>query len=179
MRFIKIKNNKGFTLVEILVYIFITSMLLLVVSNSIINIFNSKSLFKSEELVSRNARYIMAFMLNKLHNVERVENLGTGSENILFYVLPDKRFNLAIESDDFVYRETIDSGSGYPEQSSAAPFVLNSESVKVTDISVTPMNNNYDVSNAGVLLSFTLTHGTPQNKYNYTQRTYSTFLSFR
>ncbi len=169
----------GFTLVETLVYLFITSMLLLMISNLVINIFNTKRLFKSEEVVARNARYIMSFMLNKLHNVSTIEDLGGGAQNIMFYVLPDRRFNIGIEGEDFVYRETIDSGSGYPSQSTATPYLLNSDNVKVSDITLTPMNDNYGQSSQGVILSFTLTHGVPEDDYSYTQRSYSTFLSIR
>lgn len=179
------KNNNsstrltGFTLVETLVYLFITSMLLLMISSLVINIFNSKRLFKSEEIVARNARYIMSFMLNKLHNVNTIEDLGGGVQNIMFYVLPDRRFNLAIESDNFVYRETQDVGSGYPDQSSATPYLLNSDNVQVSDISLTPMHDNYGQTNQGVLLEFTLTYGVPGDRYGYAQRAYSTFLSIR
>lgn len=179
------KNNNstarlaGFTLVETLVYLFITSMLLLMISSLVINIFNSKRLFKSEEVVARNARYIMSFMLNKLHNVDTIEDLGGGAENIMFYVAPDRRFSIGIEGDDFVYRETRDSGSGYPSQSTATAYLLNSDNVKVSDITLTPMHDNYGQNNQGVLLSFSLTHGVPEDNYSYTQRTYSTFLSIR
>ncbi len=173
------KNKKGFTLIETLVYLFITSMLLLLISNLVINIFNAKRLFKSEEVVTRNARYIMSFMLNKLHNVSSIDDLGGGSQNIMFYVLPDRRFNLAIESENFVYRETRDIGSGYPDQASAIPRLLNSNNVQVSDITLTPMDDNYGQTKQGVILQFTLTYGTLGDKYGYTQRTYSTFLSIR
>lgn len=180
MRALKIKKQRaGFSLVETLVYLFITSMLLLMIANLVINIFNSKRLFKSEEVVARNARYIMSFMLNKLHNVSSIDDLGGGSQNIMFYVSPDRRFNLAIENENFVYRETQDTGSGYPDQSTATPYLLNSDNVQVSDITLTPMNDNYGQTKQGVILSFTLTYGSPGDKYGYAQRTYSTFLSIR
>jgi competence protein ComGC len=173
------KNKKGFTLVETLVYLFITSMLLLMIANLVINIFNSKRMFKSEEVVARNARYIMSFMLNKLHNVGTIDDLGGGSQNIMFYVPPGRRFNLAIENENFVYRETQDTGSGYPDQSTATPHLLNSDNVQVSDITLTPMNDNYGQTNQGIILQFTLTYGVPGNQYGYVQRTYNTFLSIR
>ncbi len=177
---IKINNKKsGFTLVETLVYLFITSMLLLMIANLVMNIFHAKRLFKSEEVVSRNARYIMSFMLNKLHNVDNIDDLGGGSQNIMFYIPPDRRFNLAIEDDNFVYRETQDVGSGFPDQSTAVAHLLNSDNVQVSDITLVPMNDNYGRSNQGVILQFTLTYGVPEDIYGYAQRTYSTFLSIR
>jgi type II secretory pathway pseudopilin PulG len=175
----KKNKQKGFSLIETLVYLFITSMLLLMIASLVVNIFNSKRLFKSEEVVARNARYIMSFMLNKMHNVGTIDDLGGGSQNIMFYVPPDRRFNLAIESDNFVYRETQDVGSGYPDQSTAVPYLLNSDNVQVSDITLTPMSDNYGQTNQGVVLSFTLTYGNSEDKYGYAQRTYSTFLSIR
>lgn len=173
------KKERGFTLVETLVYLFITSMLLLLIANLVVSIFQAKRLFKSEEVVARNARYIMSFMLNKLHNVGTIDDLGGGFQNIMFYVPPDRRFSLDIVAENFIYLETQDIGSGYPEQSSAMPHLLNSDNVQVTDITLTPMADNYGRSGQGVILSFTLTHGVPGDSYGYTQRTYSTFLSIR
>jgi competence protein ComGC len=175
----KKNKRKGFSLIETLVYLFITSMLLLMIASLVINIFNAKRLFKSEEVVARNARYIMSFMLNKLHNVSRIEDLGGGSQNIMFYVSPDRRFNIVIENEDFVYRETQYSGSAYPDQSTAIPYLLNSDNVQVSDIILTPMNDNYGQINQGIILQFTLSYGSPADQYGYAQRTYSTFLSIR
>ncbi len=172
-------NKKGFTFVETLVYLFITSMLILLISNLVINIFHARRLFKAEELVNRNARYIMTVLLNKLHNVDTIDDLGGGPQNVMFYDLPDKRFNLGIENEQFIYRETQDTGSGFPDQSTATPYALTSSSVKVSDIALTAMTDSVGNTAQGVILTFTLTFGIPEDKFSYVQRTFSTFLSIR
>ena len=177
--FYKNQEKSGFTFVETLVYLFITSMLILLISSLVINIFHSRRIFKAEELVNRNARYIMTVLLNKLHNVDTTDDLGGGSQNIMFYDLPDKRFNLSIESEELVYRETQDIGSGFPDQSTATPYALTSDNVKVSNLSLTPMKDSSGNTGKGIILSFTLTFGVPEDSFGYAQRTFSTFLSIR
>jgi competence protein ComGC len=176
---IKYFNQKGFTMVETLAYLFITSMLLLLISSLIINIFNARRQFKASESVDRNARYIMNFVLNKVHNVDLIDKLSEESNDIYFYDLPERRFNFSLEAGNLIYREVEDTGSGFPDQSTALPQNLNTSEVVLSDLNLISLENNLGLQNQGVSLSFVLTVGTSSDRYGFAQENFSTFFSIR
>lgn len=173
------KSKDGFTLIETIAYLFITSLLLLLIINLVMNIFHARQQFRAADIVERNARYIMGFMLNKIHNVDLIDNVGIGPENIYFYSLPERRFNFAIEGNNLVYRETQDTGGVFPDQSTAVPQILNNNIVIISNFSLTPMSSGTGQSNKGIIISFTVSTGSPTDRYGYSQQSFNTFMSIR
>lgn len=172
-------NQKGFTMIEIMAYLFITSILLLLIISLIINIFNARRQFRANELVDRNSRYILNFVLNKVHNVDLIDKTGEGLSDIYFYDLPDQRFNFSEESNNLVFRLVSDEGSGFPDQNTAIAQNLNFNGVKVSNFILNPLKDNFNQDNRGVQFSFTLTVGTSTDSYGFVQEDFSTFFSIR
>lgn len=175
-----LKNNKqGFSMIETMAYLFITGMLLLLIVNLVINIFNARRQFKASELVDRNARYVMNFILNKVHNVDLIDEAGSAPADIYFYDLPERRFNFSLEDGNLVYREVEDLGTGFPEQSTAIPQNLNTSNIVVSDLNIVSLEDNFGRANQGVEFSFTLTVGNINDPEGYIQENFSTFFSIR
>ncbi len=172
-------NQKGFTMIETLAYLFITSLLLILIISLITNIFNARRQFRVAELADRNARYIMSFVLNKVHNVDLIDQTGTSSSDIYFYDLPDKRFNFSLESGNLVFRLVEDSGTGFPEQSTAITQNLNFNGVEVSNFSLSNLEDNFGRENQGVHFTFTLRVGTSSDRYGFIEEDFSTFFSIR
>lgn len=166
-------------MIETLAYLFITSMLLLLIVSLIVNIFNARRQFKSSELVDRNARYIINFILNKVHNVDLIDKVGVEPEDIYFYDLPSQRFNFSLETGNLVYRGVEDVGGGFPDQGTALAQNLNASGTIVSDLVLTTINDNLGRVNQGVSLSFVLTVGTSSDRYGFAQENFSTFFSVR
>lgn len=178
--FLNLKKSKtGFTLIETLAYLFISSLLLLLIISLVMNIFHARQQFRAADIVERNARYIMGFMLNKIHNVDLIDSVGIGPDNVYFYNMPERRFNFAIEGNNLVYRETEDTGSGFPEQATAVPQILNNNVVIITNLTLTPMSSGTGQENRGVAISFTISTGSPTDQYGYAQQSFNTFMSIR
>lgn len=172
-------NQKGFTMIETLAYLFITSMLLLLIISLIINIFNARRQFRAAEVVDRNARYIMNFVLNKVHNVDLVDQTGVNPSDIYFYDLPLERFNLSLESGDLIFRLVEDTGTGFPEQGTAIAHNLNFNGVKVSNFVLSGLEDNSGRDNQGVQFNFTLTVGTSSDRHGFVEEDFSTFFSIR
>ncbi|MBU1202793.1 prepilin-type N-terminal cleavage/methylation domain-containing protein [Patescibacteria group bacterium] len=173
------KDQKGFTFIETLLYIFISSMLILIISSMVMSIFNIKRQFQASYLVHNNARFITNFLMNRIHNVDSIQDASPLPEGFHFYEWPDIRFSIDAEGNDLVYRETHDVGAGFPDQSTATAMVLNSNKVIVSDLTLTPISDAYGQANQGINITFTLTTGNSSYRHGYLQKTFNTFISIR
>jgi len=173
------KNEKGFTLMEVLVYILITSILLIVVGTIVVNVINLRKHLNASNMVHSDARFIMNYLSNSIHNVDLIDDVSPATEQLHFYQLPADRFSIEILDDDLVYRHAEDLGGGFPDQSSAEAIRLNSQEVTVTDLIMEVYEDNEGNANRGVSISFTLIIGDISNSYGYVQESFSTFLSLR
>jgi len=173
------RQQKGFTLVETLVYIFITIMILMVVSSLVMNVLNVRKKIRSSNEVQNNARFILNFVINNIHNVDVIDDVSPAIEQLHFYKLPDIRFSLSVESGNLVYRETQDVGIGFPDQSTATPVILNTNQVTVSNFTLTPITDSEGNINAGAKIDFVLTTGETVDIYGYSQQLFSTFISIR
>lgn len=179
MNFNKFKNQQGFTLIEIITYLFIASMLILTISSMMMSIFNARKQLQASNFIHHNARFIINFLSNRIHNVDLIDDVSPAPENFHFYQLPDIRFSVDLEGKDLIYRQVQDSGSGFPDQSSATPMALNSEPVTVSDLNISLIDDSFGNSNKGIKIDFTLTVGSPGDVNGYLQKPFSTFLSVR
>lgn len=173
------KNTRGFTLMEVVVYIFITSILLIIVGSLVFNVISLRKHLNASNTVHSDARFIMNYLSNYIHNVDLIDDVSPATEQLHFYQLPEYRFSIEILGDDLVYRQTEDTGGGFPDQSSATAIPLNSDEVVVSDLIMDVYDDNEGNSNMGISISFVLTIGNPDDQYSYMQKTFSTFLSLR
>jgi len=175
----KIKNNQGFTLVEIIVYIIITIMLMTAVGSLVINTFNARRQLQASEAIQHNARFIMNFMSNRIHNVSIIDDVSPAAEQILFYTSTSTRFSFTVENGNLLYREGKDTGSGFPPQASSTPLQVNSLDVAVDNLVLSATDDNFGNTNQAVSISFTLTTGNPANSYSYRREVFTTLVSIR
>jgi len=175
----KIKNQEGFTLVEVITYLFITAMLLLIISSMLMSIFNARKQLQVSHAIHHNARFIINFLSNRIHNVDLIDDVSPASEGFHFYQLPDIRFSIDIEGDDLIYRQVQDTGAGFPDQSTATPLALNSDRVAVSNLNISSISDAHGNINKGINIDFILTVGSPGDVHGYLQKSFSTFLSIR
>lgn len=172
-------TQSGFTLVETLTYLFIMSMLILIISTMTLNIFNTRKMMVSSQRLHDNARFIVNYLNNRIHNVDVIDDVAPEPEILHFYQLPDIRFSIANESGDFIFRQTEDEGSGFPDQSTGQAVMLNSMAVNLDSLTLTPVDDYLGNENQGVRISFTLSTGSTGDNYGYIQKTFTTFISLR
>ncbi|PLX25033.1 hypothetical protein C0580_03405 [Candidatus Parcubacteria bacterium] len=176
----KLKYGQGgFTLVETLTYLFIMSMLILIISTMILNIFNTRKMMVSSQRLHDNARFIVNYFNNRIHNVDIIDDVSPEPEILHFYQLPDTRFSIANESGDLIFRQTEDGGTGFPDQSTGQAIMLNSRAVNLDNLVLTPIDDYLGNENQGVRISFTLSTGSTGDNYGYIQKTFTTFISLR
>lgn len=174
-----IKASKGFTLMETMMYLLIMGMLLLVIASLVANIFNARRQMQASDFVHTDARFIVNFLNNRIHNVDIITDVAPAVEQFHFYQLPDTRFSLQLEDEDLVYRQTLDIGGGFSEQATADPIILNNDRVKVSDFNLTSVSDSQGRANQGVMVDFTLTVSQPDDNFGYFQKSFNTFFSIR
>jgi type II secretory pathway pseudopilin PulG len=175
----KIKSQKGFTLIEIIIYLFITTMLLLIISSMVLSIFNARKQLQASHAVNHNARFIINFLSNRVHNVDLISDVSPAPEEWHFYQMPDIRFSIDVEGDDLIYRQVQDTGAGFPDQSTALPLALNANRVVVSNLAISSISDAHANLNKGVKIDFILTVGSSSGAHGYVQKSFSTFLSIR
>lgn len=174
-----VKKNKGFTLVELIVYLGITTMLLTLIGSFIINVYNAKKMLQSSDLVDHNARFILNYLANRIHNVDTLVGTGATPADLLFYVSSTSRFSITLENNNIVYRQSDDLGAGFPDQSSVTPIILNTNDITVSNLILQTLEDDQGVANKGTSLGFTLTTTGTVDPYRSLQQSYKTFISIR
>ncbi len=144
-------NKSGFSLIETLVYIFITAMLLAVISNLLMANFNIRRQLKASNLLYNDARFIIGQLNNRVHSMTDITN-----------------FSLQVENNNLIYRETAQ-----PD------LTLNSSQIKVSNLVLTPVNDSLGNTNRGVLINFNLSTGDQSDIYGYLNKNFETFISLR
>ncbi len=172
-------NQRGFTLVETLTYLFIASMLLIILSSLVMNIFQLKRQMQSSYLVNNNARFIVNFLLNRVHNVDIIEDVSPLPETFYFYQMPSVRFSLNLEDGNLIYREVYNTGSGFPDQSTAEALQINADEIVVSNFELTTVADAHGNTPKGINISFTLTAGNSDYPYGYVSKPFNTFISIR
>lgn len=170
----KHKNQKAFSLIETIVYIFITVMLLLNISSLVLTNFNIRRQLKTADLVYNDARFIISQLNNKLHAVNVLEDLRPDPEQLLFYCDNSPDFVLIINDGNLILREVEGNTGPLPIE-----YILNSDQVAVSNLVLTPIADDQGNLNKGVLINFTLTTGVSENTYNYLTEDFQTFISLR
>ena len=164
---------------EIVIYLFIAATLMVVISSLVLSVFNTRKYFIAINDVNHDARFIVHYLTNRLHNVDTIVDASPDPEEFHFYQLPDIRFSIEIVGDDLAYREAQDTGSGFPEQSSVEPILLNDPNIAVSNLSLVSVDDYQNIENQGIQINFTLTTGSPSSEFSHYQKDFSTFISIR
>lgn len=166
-------------MIEIMVYMSVTALLLILIITLIINIFGANRNIRAITLLDQNERFIANYIINKMHSVNYIEPIVGPPTDVYFYQLPDVRWNITIENNDLVMREVLDEGSGFPAQSSGDPIILNSETVDINSLVITPLDDNQGNENQGVVVEMSITTTIPGNSLSRITRQFNFFASIR
>lgn len=167
-------NKHGFSLIETLVYIFITAMLLAVISNLLMSNFNIRRQLKASNLLYNDARFIIGQLNNKLHSVPSMTDVRPDPEQIIFHLYEAGDFSLQVENEDFIYRDLPQVGGDTP-----VDLILNSEQTRVSNLVLTPVNDSQANPDRGILINFNLSTGDQSDIYGYLSEDFETFISLR
>lgn len=173
------KNKGGFTLLETVMYLSIATILMITISVLVLSIFNARRYFIAINNVNYNARFIIHYLTNRMHNVDQVVDVSPAIEKFHFYQIPSTRFSIEVSGGDLVYREGQDTGTGFPEQSSLEPIILNNPNITVSNLSLIGTSDYLGVVNQGMQINFTLTSGAASDQSGYYEKDFSTFISIR
>ena len=171
-------NSAGFTFVETMVYVFVMTIILMTISSLLLSAFNARKQSVASYLIYNDARFIANFLNNRIHNVGLIEDETLPSE-YLFYNLPDTRFDLILDNNNLLYREAIDTGSGFPDQSSAVVTTLNNQSVRVESFDLTAVADGEGNANQGIKIDLLLATGQPSDTFAYKEKAFSFYISLR
>ena len=179
MRFLQNKNinQRGFTFIETMVYVFVMTVILMTITSLFINIFNARKQAMASYRVYNDARFIANFLHNRLRNVELIEDFS--QSQYIFYDLPDKRFDIFVDQGRLFYRQTENLGQGFPEQSAGAILPLSSEGLIVEDLLLTAISDSQGNSHQGIKIDFILTTGQPSDAFGYKSKPFSIYISLR
>lgn len=167
-------NNHGFSLIETLVYIFITAMLLAVISSLLMSNFNIRRQLKASNLLYNDARFIVGQLNNKLHSVSDLTDVRPAPEQIIFHLYEAGDFTVQVENEDLIYRDLPQVGGDTP-----IDLILNSEQTRVSNLVFTPVDDGQGNANRGVLINFNLSTGDQTDVYGYLSEDFETFISLR
>lgn len=173
------KKQGGFSLIEIMLYVSITTMLLLVISSIVINTMNARKHLRASEAIQHNARFMMNFLTNRIHNATVVDVVSPSPEQIIFYTSTSTRFSFTEEGGNLLFRQSANTGAGFPPQSSVTPTQVNSGDAVVSNFVLTASDDNFGQANRGVSIGFTLTTGSLGDMYVYQQADFKTLISVR
>ena len=168
------KKVAGFSLIETLMYIFITAMLLTTISSLLMSNFNIRKQLKTSSLIYNDARFIMTQLNNHLHSVAVIEDVRPDIKQVIFYPIEDARFSLQVENDNLIFREVFMLGGDPPIE-----MKWNSERVRVSNFVLTPIDDNKGNEDRGLFVTFTLSAGDSADPYGYLSEDFQTFISLR
>jgi len=143
-------NHLGFTLIELIVFMGILSILLFILTDIFVATLNVKSESESQAAVQQDGRYILAKLMYDINQASDVLNPSYGSEStILTIKINDSEKTYSTMSANLYITDTENSD------------VLNSVDTQISDIKFTNLGNKLtNLGNPGkstIQVSFTLT----------------------
>jgi len=157
-------NNKGFTLLEFLLYIGLVGIILTVSGAIALNVLFGKAKLMSIEEVSQNARFAMERMALDIRNADAIDTPPQGAASSSLS-LEKSSGNLEFELVSGVLERKVGGGS----------FVaLTSSSVNITDLEFT--NISYSNTPGTIRIQMTIKQVNPENRqeYNFEKTFYTT-----
>ncbi|MBD3280814.1 hypothetical protein GF389_04805 [Candidatus Dojkabacteria bacterium] len=160
-----IKNQKGITLIEILLYLSISSIVLLSVSVFVTSILKSRVKNESIVLVNEEASQIISQLQTEISQADQINSpvKGTSASSLEFQIAGDPIETISLQTNTVVYTITGNSG-----------IALNSSNTNITSLNFTRMNATND--NESIKVEFTMERNNPNNlnEYDFSKTFYTT-----
>lgn len=173
-------SSRGFSLIEVLAYVTISSLLLAVTFNLLQAMFQINGQLRVAHEAQQNVRLLDNVFMNSAHNTTKIVDLRPDPVGVLFYISDEKRFSLVPSNNRIMYfEEEYDqvTNAWLPVGAGAIP-VTTSKAV-VSDWTVTPIKTESSGDWRAVSIAYTLTLGDPSNAYQYYQAHYQMIISLR
>lgn len=158
---------KGYSLVELLLYIAIASITISSISAYIFIVYSSKIKTETIEEVEQNGTRIMQILTQTIRNASDINSpsLGNTSSSLSLNTSTVSKNPTVFDLNNSVVR--ITEGTG-------APINLTSNRVRATNLSFANVSRN--ATPGAIRITLTLKHINPDNKneYNYSQTFYNT-----
>ncbi len=160
-------NNKGFTLLEFLLYIGIVGIILTVSGAIGLNVLFGKAKLMSIEEVSQNARFAMEDMALKIRNSEAINSPATSTS----------ASTLSLQMADSTKNPTVfDVSSGIVQITEGTGSAVDLTSSEVTVTTLQFSNISYSNTPGTVRVQMTIKRVNPENRqeYNFEKTFYTT-----
>jgi len=156
----KHNNNRGFTLVELIIYILVVSVILISATYYAIDVIGAQTKARSYQEVQQNARLALRRMVQE---IRAAENLNEGSS-----VFDSNPGTLSLDHTDPAKDPTIfdvSSGRLRITQGGNGPYYLTTDQAIVSDLTF----ENLSVSGRNKVIKITLTldHVNPENRSDF------------
>jgi len=164
------KNNHGFTLVELLLYIGIASVLLVVISLFLSTILEARLKQQSMMEIESQGTQIMEQITQAIRNAEGINSPNPGGSSSTLSLAMSNGNNPTLFA---LSSETLNITEG-----ATSPIPLSNDRITVSDFNVT---NTSRADTPGILkIEFSLTHKNPSGRNEYTySKTFETSSSLR
>jgi len=152
--------NKGFTLVEIIVYIFVVAVILIGVTYYAIDVISAQTKARSYQEVQQNARFALKRMIQE---IRAADDLNEGSS-----VFDTNPGTLSLAHQDTAKDPTVfdvSAGRLRITQGTNGPYYLTSDKVTVTDLTFTNLSVSERTKN--IKITLTIEHINPENRNEF------------
>mgnify|MGYP001571389013 CR=1 FL=1 len=165
----KSKSRQGFSFIEILIYLFISSLLLALLSTMIWNTLRANRTYKAEEAIIQNAQFIMNFSAQQIRPVYSIADIRPDPATARFYTSSSTAQWFTIVKDNNNLMQTFSSSSPSTQ--------LNSASVAVTEFILTPIFDDLASSTVeGVRLRLRLSSTNASESVPLLEKTFETYV---
>jgi len=163
--------NRGFTLIEFIVYIGIVGVVLLVAGAITLNIFYGKAKLTAVEEVSQNARFAVEKIAYTIRNAQAVDSpsVGVSAATLELEMLNN---SIEFEADDDQIKMTESTGRGQDKIKTS--FIITSDEVKITSLQFA--NLSYSDTPGTVRVQMTIEYNNPSGRQEreYSKTFYTT-----
>jgi type II secretory pathway pseudopilin PulG len=136
----KKRQSGGFSLIEVLTYVVISSLLLAVTFNLLRVMFQINGQLRVAHEAQQNVRLLDNVFMNSAHNTVRIEDLRPSTVGVLFYISDEKRFSLVPSGNRITYfEEEFDQLTNTWLPVGAGPIPITTSRAVVSDWVVTPI----------------------------------------
>lgn len=164
-------KHKGFTLIELMLYVLITAVILSVITTIVMNILQARHVTRAEEVVQQNAQFVMNYMTQEIRRAEFISDVRPLSQQVHFYTSSTEEF-FDLELIDNHIIQTMSVGS--------STLQLTADPARVTDFVLTPVFDRVATTTVdGVRIQIAFEVGTSTSPFGYIDRTFETYVGIR
>lgn len=155
-------NKKGYTLIEMIIYIAIVTGVLVMASSFAWNIINNKSKSQAVREVQENGRFIMEKLTQ---GIRAAYNVTTVTNTSLTLSMKDANLNPIVT--EVFYLDLVNNSLKFTQSNltyctPAVPCVLNSNQVKITNLKFTNLSSGNKTQN--IKINLTIEHINPDQR---------------